>query len=149
MPPGERAVLTAAAMWDEGVTRDQLGVLTGYKRSSRDSYIARLASRGWVQAPNGQVRATDDGRRALGDFAPLPTGHALLEWWRTRLPEGERRVLEVVVQAHGQGVAREAIDAATGYQRSSRDSYLARLSARKLVVAAGRGQVAATPDLFD
>jgi len=41
----------------------------------------------------------------------------------------------------------EAIDQATGYKRSSRDAYLARLRARDLVEASGDG-VKATDDLF-
>lgn len=149
MPPGEKAVLTAAAQWAEGVTRDQLGVLTGYKRSSRDAYIARLAQKGWVASPNGHVVATEAGVAALGaDFTPLPTGDALYQWWLPRLPEGERKVLQILVDAGGKPVSRESIDEATGYRRSSRDAYLSRLGARKLVASVGRGEVQASGELF-
>jgi hypothetical protein len=150
MPPGEKAVLTACAMYDDGVSRDQLGILTGYKRSSRDSYVARLVARGWVASFDGHVVATDVGIEALGgDYEPLPTGAALLEWWRQRLPAGECKVLDELVRAGGHSVRRDALDEATGFARSSRDSYLARLSARRLVVPAGAGLVAAAPALFD
>jgi hypothetical protein len=150
MPPGERAVLTAAAMYSDGVTRDQLGVLTGYKRSSRDAYVARLAQKGWLDpTSNGHVRASQAGIDALGaSFEPLPTGSALLEWWRGRLPEGERVILDVLVQANGQPMSRESLDEHTPYKRSSRDAYLARLSARKLVESVGRGEVQASKALF-
>lgn len=148
MPPGERAVLTAAAMWTDGVSKDQLGVLTGYKRSSRDAYVARLSLKGWVDATNGHVVATPSGLAALGDFEPLPTGDALLQWWLERLPIGERRVLEVLVGHGGNAIDREDLDEPTGFKRSSRDAYLSRLSARRLVVNVGRGQVAASAELF-
>lgn len=149
MPPGEKAVLTASAMYQDGVTRDQLGVLTGYKRSSRDAYIARLATKGWVSSANGHVVATPAGIDALGsDFEPLPTGAALLDWWRARLPKGERDVLDVLVAAQGNGVRREAIDGETGFKRSSRDAYLARLASRRLVQSAGPGMVRASWELF-
>jgi hypothetical protein len=42
-----------------------------------------------------------------------------------------------------------AIDAATGYKRSSRDVYLQRLGARQLVVPEGRGAVRASVELFE
>ena len=41
LPKGERACLIAMAQHPDGVTREQLTVLTGYKRSSRDAYIQR------------------------------------------------------------------------------------------------------------
>jgi len=102
----------------------------------------------WWQAAGTQIQATAAGIVALGaTFEPLPTGHALWEWWRARLPLGERRVLEVLVAAGGVAVEREAVSAETGYKRSSRDTYLQRLAARRLVVAARDG-VAATGKLF-
>jgi len=147
--PGERAVLTAAAQYPAGVARDQLTVLTGYKRSSRDTYIQRLAAGGLVEIVGGLVAATDAGLAALGpDFEPLPVGDALREYWLGRLPEGERKVLEVMINAHPQPVERDAIDEATGYKSSSRDTYLQRLAARRLVRAVGRGAVAASAELF-
>lgn len=45
LPRGERACLIAAAQHPNGVTRPQLTVLTGYKRSSRDAYLQRLSAR--------------------------------------------------------------------------------------------------------
>lgn len=150
MPPGEKAVLTACAMYADGVTRDQLGVLTGYKRSSRDAYLQRLGAKGWVESgASGWVRATDAGVQALGaDFEPLPTGQELLDWWRSRLPSGERAVLDVLVAAVGEPISRDAIDEKTGFKRSSRDAYLQRLASRRLVETVGRGEVRASAELF-
>jgi hypothetical protein len=149
LPPGEHATLTAALQY-EGLDRKRLGILTGYKRSSRDAYIARLAQKGLVQVQGAQLFATDAGRAALnGSFEPLPTGQALVEHWRQRLPEGERRTLDVLLDAKGGDVAREVIDDTTGYKRSSRDAYLVRLKARGLVEFAGRGMVRASSELFD
>lgn len=149
LPPGERAVLTASAQWTDGVTRDQLGVLTGYKRSSRDAYIARMLAKGLIVIDAGRVLATPEGMDALGPgFDRLPTGDALYRWWQGRLPDGERKVLDVLMSHGQQPVQREAIDQATGYMRSSRDAYLSRLSARRLVESVGRGEVRASAELF-
>ncbi len=149
LPPGEKAVLIAAAQYQDGVERDQLSVLTGYKRSSRDAYIARLIQRGYVELTGSALAATETGITALGsDYEPLPSGEELQEYWRNRLPEGEKRVLEILINNHPQAVARELIDEKTGYKRSSRDAYLARLTSRRLVESVGRGEVKASETLF-
>ena len=150
LPPGERAVLTAAAMWPtDGVSRDQLGVLTGYKRSTRDAYIVRMQAKGLLAVAGGAIVATDAGIDALGpDFEPLPTGDALYQWWRDRLPDGERKCLDVLMANHGKPVDRETIDELTGFKRSTRDAYLSRLTARRLIESIGRGQVQPSKELF-
>lgn len=148
LPPGERATLTAAAQF-EGITRSELTVLTGYKRSSRDAYIQRLREKCYLKVAGDGVTPTAEGLAALGDFEPLPTGSALLAWWRERLPEGERRCLDVLAAAFPDAIPRTAIDDATGYQRSSRDAYLQRMKSKRLVEDAGRGMVRASSALFD
>jgi chromosome segregation and condensation protein ScpB len=146
---GELRILTAVAQHKDGVTREQIAVLTGYRRSSRDTYLQRLRSRGLVDEGCGRIAATQEGLDLLGpDFEPLPTGSALLEHWRQKLPVGERAVLEVVVAAYPEPVDRERISEATEYQRSSRDTYLQRLRSRQLVTEAGRGMVRAADTLF-
>jgi hypothetical protein len=148
LPKGERACLIAAAQHPNGVTRPQLTVLTGYKRSSRDAYIQRLRERGLIHIYGDRIQTTTDGVVALGDdYEPLPTGAALREHVLRTLPEGERKVLEVLISAYPDGVARDTIDQRTGYKRSSRDAYLQRLSARELILPAPWPQASAT--LFD
>ena len=150
LPKGEQLVLTAIAQHDGGITREQATVLTGYKRSTRDAYIQRLREKGLVEDDDrGGLVVTSDGVHALGpDFAPLPTGDALLQHWLGRLPEGERRILEVLVAAHPKAVDRDVVSEKSGYQRSTRDAYLQRLGARKLVTSHGRGEVRAAEELF-
>lgn len=148
LPKGEKAVLNACAEYAEGADRSQLTVLTGYKRSSRDAFISRLAGKGYVEQVGDRIVATDAGVAALGDdFKPLPKGQALQEYWLQRLPEGERRIFEILLQAPGP-VDRASLDEQTGYMRSSRDAFLSRLAAKKLVEQVGRGQVAANRMLF-
>jgi hypothetical protein len=147
LPKGETVVLTAIAQHREGVTREQLTVLTGYKRSTRDAYIQRLRERALIE-DGTIIRATAAGAATLGSsFKPLPTGRALLEHWMQRLPEGERRVLDIVVRGWPDRVDREVISKETGYARSSRDAYLQRLGARQLVITE-RGNVRASDTLF-
>lgn len=148
---GERTILTAVAQYpDDGVSREQLTVLTGYKRSSRDTYLQRLGARGFVTANgNGNLHATDEGVAVLGDdFEPLPTGAALLAWWEDRLPAGEWTILAEAVKTYPGTADRDAISEATGYKRSSRDTYIQRLVARRLLTTE-RGAVRASDELFD
>lgn len=149
LPPGEKAVMVAAGQFGS-LDRDQLSVLTGYKRSSRDAYIARLVARGYVDVRGSEIVLTQEGINALGnDYEPLPTGSDLQDYWFARLPEGDKRILEILVQRQGEPVDRESLDDATGYKRSSRDAYLSRLAARRLIEVAGRSQVQASSTLFD
>jgi hypothetical protein len=129
----------------QGITREQASILTGYKRSTRDTYIQRLGTRGYVSVENGIVTATDAGKDALGDFEALPTGSQLARYWLGRLPEGERRVLEIVLD---QPASREEISERTGYKRSTRDTYIQRLGVRKLVSSGSQG-IMASSELFD
>lgn len=148
LPEGERRVLTAVAQYPEGATREQLSILTGYKRSTRDRYLQFLQQKGYVQAGE-LIVATADGLAALGDrFEPLPTGEALLQYWLRRLPEGERRILDVVVAGYPDAVDREAISEATGYKRSTRDRYLQFLATRR-IVKSERDGVRAAGELFE
>jgi hypothetical protein len=146
---GERQVLTAIAQYPDGAERDQLTVLTGYKRSTRDTYIQRLSLAGHVDVAGSLVRATEAGIAALGsDFEPLPEGEELQSYWLDRLPEGERRILETLLKAYPESVSRESLSEETGYKRSTRDTYLQRLKSRRLVEDLGRSEVCASANLF-
>ena len=147
LPKGEAAILAACIQFPDGLRRDQLTVLTGYKRSTRDAYIQRLGEKGYVE-PGDLIRATVEGRQALPDAQPLPTGEDLQTYWFQRLPEGEGKILRVLVERHPHPVQRDELTEVTGYKRSTRDAYLQRLAAKQLVADASRGEVRASEDLF-
>jgi len=136
------------AQYPNGLRREQLGVLTGFKRSTRDAYIARLRPRGFVDVRGDRVVATPAGIQALGsDYEPPLRGAALRERVLSTLPEGERKVLAVAIEEYPAHVSRDAIDEVTGFKRSTRDAYIARLRARELVTLDG-GAVRAAETLF-
>jgi hypothetical protein len=134
---GERRILAAVAQRPHGASREFLLVATAYKRSSRDTYLQRLRSRELVRQNGGAFFSTAAGLAALGsDYEPLPEGPELLAYWLGgKLPAGEEAVLRAVAAADE--IQRDEIDAATGYKRSSRDTYLQRLRARGLVDTTG------------
>jgi hypothetical protein len=76
-----------------------------------------------------------------------PSGDELQRYWLERLPEGEKKILEILLQ-EANGVDREALTDATGYKRSTRDAYLARMTAKRIVQPIGRGQVKAVEEFF-
>lgn len=144
---GEARILTALAQHAGGCTREQITVLTGYKRSSRDTYLQRLKAGGATVEKNGRVYATPGGAAIVADVDPLPTGPELARYWLDKLPAGESKILGILLGAYPGGVDRDALTEATGYKRSSRDTYLQRLGARELVQASGR-DVRASDTLF-
>lgn len=131
---GERVVLVAVAQHPAGCTREQISLLTGYKRSTRDLYVQRLGRAGFVDVTGGTIHATAAGVESLGsDFERLPTGRKLREYWIERLPAGESSVFALVLENHPKGVGRTEISELTGYKRSTRDLYIQRLQRRQLV----------------
>jgi hypothetical protein len=148
LPKGERATMIAIAQHPDGVTREQLSILTGYKRSTRDAYLQRMRERGLIDTSGEQITATAEGIAALGDsFEPLPTGEELQRHWIERLPRGESLILGMLCAVYPESVDRDEISGAMNFARSSRDAYLQRLSARKLI-RAERGSVRASSILF-
>lgn len=148
LPIGEEKVLSAGIQFKDGVTRQQLTVLTGFKRSTRDAYISRLREKGFVMANGDNILVTELGCEALPDAQPLPVGEELRAHWMERLPEGERRIFEILVHNYPGTVDRDTISEATGFKRSTRDAYLSRMSAKMLFTEPARGQVRAADQLF-
>lgn len=133
-------------------TREQLSVLTGYKRSSRDTHINRLRAADLILYDEaiGGFQASASGRQAVvGEASPIPKDRASLRrYWQDRLRGGEREIYSILVKAYPHGVTRDAISEQTGYQRSSRDSFINRLKARKLLSRQGK-HIVASRHLFE
>lgn len=144
LPEGESKVLNAIAQYDEGADRDQLSVLTGYKRSTRNTYLSRLMARGLIGVSSGRLIVTQAGRDALGSsYQPLPTGRELQDYWLRELPEGESRILELLIKEGGE-LDRDSIEELTGFKRSTRNTYISRLIARRVIEDAGGGRIKIT-----
>jgi hypothetical protein len=148
LPPGELATLTALIQFPEGLRREQLTVLTQYKSSSRNTYIQRLRERGFIETAGDKVKVTGEGVAALPDAEPLPTGVELQQHWLQRLPVGECKILQALIDAYPQTVQREALTEITGYSASSRNTYLQRMRAKQLWTEPNRGELRASEDLF-
>ncbi len=147
---GEMIVLKAIAQFpDEGMTTEHIAVLTGYKQTSRRVYLQRLSSKGYTRTSGENIFITEEGMAALGsNYEALPKGDELREHLMRTLPEGEKRVLSVILAAYPNETTFETIEQETGYKTTSRRVYLQRLGARKLVEVTGN-MVKASEKLYE
>lgn len=144
---GEETILNAIAQYPGGITNEHIAILTGYKATSRRTYLQKLASAGYIRKDGENYEATQEGMNALGTrFEKLPTGRSLLEHWLTKLPEGEKKILQALYDAD-RSMSREEIEQATAYKATSVRTYVQKLSARKILVNEG-GNISISPDLY-
>lgn len=145
---GQEAVMTVIAQYPAGVSRRQISIITRHAASTRNRLIYELKSLGCVGEQGDLIVPTETGIAALGNFEPLPTGAALRAHWYRELPEGNRRVLEVVCKSYPKAVSRDAISDATGHATSTRNRLIYELAARQLVETEG-SMIRASRELFD
>ncbi len=147
---GERRILTALAQYPEGRSKVQVAVLTGYAASGGgfNNYLGALRSRGLIEGVGERITITEAGIQALGSWEPLPTGSALIDYWRNRLGKAERLILETLTQAFPDALTKEEVAAKAGYEANGGgfNNALGRL--RTLELVQGRGELKASDNLF-
>jgi hypothetical protein len=147
---GEELVLCAIAQYPDGVTHDQLAVLTGYKERTRQTYVARLSNPGFITRSGRRFLITDAGKAKLpAGFKPLPTGTELRDHWLQTLPDGERKLLELLLDAYPKSLHMSEIQTATSYAERSVQTYAHRMAAKCVIERAGRGEIRAAKELFE
>lgn len=147
---GEKTVLIALAQYPDGMTRQHISVLTGYASSTRNEYLRVLESKMAAEkASGGKMKVTEHGISLLGsDFTPLPEGKELQTFWLSNLPQGERTILEQLINHYPATLTREEISDKTGYANSTRNEYL-RVMVVKQIIEVDRNGVKASALLFD
>jgi uncharacterized protein len=145
---GERRCAIAIAQHQpNGCARDQLSALTGFRRSTRNTYLQRLLSAGLVAQNGERFVITEAGIDWIGSgYEPLPTGGELQDYWLNKLPQGESAVLATVIEKPG--ISRDEISEITQFKRSTRNTYIQRLAARELVKVWGES-IQPSESLFD
>lgn len=148
LPPGESVILRALAQYPDGCTREQLTALTGYRRSTRDTYLQRLRTKEYVDVSGSSILVTEQGVTALGgSWEPLPSGQELRDHWLKRLPGGEGKILSALIDLYPNSVERDEISDLTGFKRSTRDTYIQRLKSKMLITIEG-AQIKTSDTLF-
>ena len=89
------------------------------------------------------------GIEVLGSWEPLPTGSALIDYWRARLGKAERLILETLTRAFPDPLSKDEVAARAGYEANGGgfNNALGRL--RTLELVQGRGELRTSGDLFD
>lgn len=136
-----------------GRTRKQLAVLAGYKASGSTfrGAIAELRKRGYASPSSVEpIAATPEGL-AVAPADALPTGRALYEYWRRELPEGARKLLDVLYVAWPNGVDRTDLAERTGYDPfgSTYRGAIAALRNVDLATPAGVEPIKASDELME
>lgn len=150
LPSGEVKLLTACAQYPNGLNRQQISTITAFAKSTRDRYIQYLREKGLIEIVDGKVIPTKEGIKTLGkDFKQLPTGKALQEYWLNILPEGEARILALLIRHYPKMVSREDVGKNTEYAKSTRDRYIQYMVAKEIVKTKDRGMVVASENLFN
>jgi len=116
----ERSILTALVQHG-GLTNNQLALLTGYSAKASTISVSLGKLRRWDLVLAGQpIQATDKGIDLIGeDVEPLPTGQALIDYWRNRFGLTERRVLDVFLAMHPNETSQNEVAVHTGYSPSA------------------------------
>lgn len=133
----ERSILTALAQSGPS-SAERVAVLTGYSSGSGgfNNSLSKLRTHDLIN--RGQpIQITADGLNELGDYKPLPTGQALLEYWLNKLGKCESAILETL--ARDGDMTAEQVAEKTGYSSGSGgfNNSLSRLRTLELIT---RGQ---------
>jgi uncharacterized protein len=127
-----------------------VAVLTGYASGGGfNNYLGALRSRGLIEGDGDSLRICQPGIRTLGSWEPLPTGAALIDYWRSRLGEAERLILEALTQVYPNALTKDEVAVNAGYEPSGGGFNNALGQLRKLELVQGRGELRASDNFFD
>ncbi len=149
LPITQRKILSVLVQYPSGRRKNQVALLAGYAVSGGgfNNALSALRSRGRIAGTKESLHITDDGLAVLGTWAPLPTGHALVEHWLGTLAKAERAILQALVAAYPATLTKEALGRATGYEPSGGGFNNALRHLRTLDLIAGRGDLRASDTL--
>lgn len=150
---GQRKMLQVLARMDRPITRQELATQTGFTASGGTfgAYFGKLKGQGLVVEATGEITITADGIGMLGGDVPArpQTTGEVLDLWRGVLKAGERRMLDVLVDAYPTAMRREDLGDVTGFTASGGTfgAYLGRLRRNGLIDVDG-SEVRASETLF-
>ena len=146
----ERRILSVLAQHPEGRTVRQVAISTGYssKGGGFRNALGALRTAGLIDGRD-LLHITPEGR-ALGDWEPLPTGRALLDYWLSHgeIKKAEREVLTILYDHYPATLTPEEVALATGYEATGGGFRNALGKLRTLGLIDGRGEIKASDDFF-
>lgn len=119
---GERKILaTLAARYPARYTKAQLGTLSGFTPSGGTfrTYLGTLKRHGLAIEEGTDVFITRAGLDFIGAELPAPLSTAeLRDLWRRALRAGERKMLDVCIEAYPQALSLDELAVASGFERT-------------------------------
>lgn len=146
----EREILSVLAQHAQtGRTPIQIAILTG--RSSKGggfkNALSSLRSSGLIDRGD-PIRITTAGLEAIaGQYEPLPTGGALVDYWVDRLGRAEGLILRHLVTIAPSSATRDEVAGATGYEPNGGGFKNALSRLRTLQLIEGRNDLRASDQL--
>lgn len=147
LPDGNLTILRYAGMHPEGLRRDQLTVLSGYKKDTRNKYIRELMNWDYL-VENELIMITAAGAAAIGEYLELPERAELRRRWLSELPKGEKEILAVIMDTYPESVSRNRLTELTGYLKDTRNKYIRNLERFFLIEDLPSSMVRASKYLF-
>lgn len=135
-----------------GSTDSHLSILSGYsiKSSGFSNAKSELRTKGFMATDFvGRMVATEDGFTHAGHIDPLPTGTALIEYWKSNLDKCPRMFLDALCKAYPRELTKEELSEATGYSMDSSGFSNGLSTLRTLELAQGRGSMKASDVFFE
>lgn len=154
LPKAERLILTALAQYHPATrTRRQVALITEYASTGGgfNNALSHLRSQGLITGTKDALAITAAGLDTIGnDYAPLPTGQALLERWASRLGKAPRLIMEALATAWPDTMTKDEVAAVTGYEPNGGgfNNALSRLRTLELIERVG-SSIRASEDLLD
>lgn len=143
----EMAILKVLAQFPQGRTTVQIALLSGYSVSSGgfNNSLGSLRSAELITR-GSPVKITESGLKVVGDFEPIPTGMAAVEYWLTKLGKCERSIVSAL--ASKDSMTKEELGDATGYSVTSGGFNNSLGSLRTLEIITRGNPIQLNPDFF-
>lgn len=147
-----RSILAALAPYHPTPrTLTQVALLAGYTKSGGGfrNAVSALRTAGLIEGSD-PIGVTSAGLEALGDYDPLPTGAALVDFWlrQPQLGKAHRAILEALTKDYPDGLDRATLAERTGYEESGGGFRNAISRLRTLELIHGRDILYASDEFF-
>jgi hypothetical protein len=135
-----RKILVALAQLGRPLDRAQLGIMTGLSASTGPFGVAlaQLRRDGLIDGGGKAMVITRAGLDALGQWTPLPTGHALFEYWCAKLGTTSEKILRALRKAD-RPLSKSDLGDATGLSSGTGPFGVALAELRRLQLIQGGG----------
>lgn len=132
---GTRKLMMALAQYPDGLDRKALSHISGLRQSGTfRTYLSHMRTSGWITDEGDKLVITDEGCSALGPVDALPTGEDLQRYWLGKMGGGQQRILQALIDAGEDGIAREDLPAAADMtENGSLRTYISKLRGLQLI----------------